>query len=141
MVFNMSLLREFKDFALRGNVVDVAVGFIIGAAFGKIITSLVSGVLMPPIGMILGAVDFSRLEWPLGTPVAGGEQVAIKYGAFINTVIDFVIVAFVIFLVIKAMNRFAKRESAAPPPVKNCPECLLSIPINAKRCGHCTSAL
>jgi large conductance mechanosensitive channel len=112
----MSMIKEFKEFAMRGNVVDLAVGIIIGGAFGKIVTSLVNDVLMPPIGMLLGGVDFSNLAFTLKQAAAGDPAVVIKYGAFINTVIDFVIVAFAIFLLIRAINSFKKKEEAAPAP-------------------------
>jgi large conductance mechanosensitive channel len=112
----MSMIKEFKEFAMRGNVVDLAVGIIIGGAFGKIVTSLVNDVLMPPIGMLLGGVDFSNLAFTLKQAAAGDPAVVIKYGAFINTVIDFVIVAFAIFLLIRAINSFKKKEDAAPAP-------------------------
>ncbi|MDP3404966.1 MAG: large-conductance mechanosensitive channel protein MscL [Brevundimonas sp.] len=114
----MSLLTEFKEFAARGNVVDLAVGVIIGAAFGKIVTSLVEQVVMPPIGLILGRVDFSELKWvlaPENPATEAIEEVAIQYGAFINTVIQFLIVAFVVFLMVKAINRLRRAEAAAEP--------------------------
>ncbi len=138
------MLQEFKKFAMRGNVVDMAVGIIIGTAFGKIVSSVVADILMPPIGLLLGNVNFSSLFIALkGGPFASlpAAQAAgaptINYGVFINTVIDFIIVAFVIFLLIKAMNKMKKPEEAAPPATKTCPECLSSIPINATRCAHC----
>jgi large conductance mechanosensitive channel len=138
----MSLFKEFKSFAMRGNVVDMAVGIIIGAAFGKIITSLVSDILMPPIGMLVGGMDFSNLAFTLNAGAVGMSAVTIKYGNFINILIDFIIVAFAMFLIIKGMNRVTKKEAApAIPTTKECPECLMAIPINAKRCGHCTAAL
>jgi large conductance mechanosensitive channel len=112
----MSMLKEFKNFAMRGNVVDMAVGIVIGAAFGKIVSSFVTDVLMPPIGMLLGGVDFSNLAFTLKQAAAGEPAVVVKYGAFINTVIDFVIVAFAIFLLIRAINSFKKKEDAAPAP-------------------------
>ena len=115
----MGLLNEFKEFAARGNVVDLAVGVIIGAAFGKIVTSLVEQVVMPPIGLLLGRVDFAELKWVLAPedPMTEAiEEVAIQYGAFINTVIQFLIVAFVVFLMVKAINRLRRAEAAAPPP-------------------------
>ncbi len=139
----MSMIKEFKAFAMRGNVVDMAVSIIIGAAFGKIVTSLVNDVLMPPIGVLLGGVDFSNIALTVKDASATAPAVAMKWGMFINTVIDFLIVAFVIFLLIKAMNALMKKE-AAPAPVpttKACPECQMTIPINAKRCGYCTTAL
>ncbi|WP_298162085.1 large-conductance mechanosensitive channel protein MscL [Brevundimonas sp.] len=115
----MSLLTEFKEFAARGNVVDLAVGVIIGAAFGKIVTSVVEQVVMPPIGLLLGRVDFSELKWvlaPENPATEAIEEVAIQYGAFINTVIQFVIVAFVVFLMVKGINRLRRAEAAAPAP-------------------------
>jgi len=135
----MGMLKEFKDFAMKGNVVDMAVGIIIGAAFGKIISSLVSDVLMPPIGVLMGNVDFSSLALTLKEKSGDVPAVTIKYGVFINTVIDFLIVAFAIFVVIKQMNRLKKPEAPAAPTTKDCPQCRMSIPINATRCGHCTS--
>jgi large conductance mechanosensitive channel len=133
------MFKEFKAFAMRGNVVDMAVGIIIGAAFGKIISSLVNDVIMPPIGMLLGGIDFSSFMITLKEAVGDTPAVAIKYGTFFNTVIDFVIVAFAIFMVIRAMNRMKKKEEAPPPAptTKDCPECLSVIPIKAVRCAHC----
>ena len=112
----MQIIKEFKDFAMRGNVVDMAVGVIIGGAFGKIVSSLVSDVLMPPIGVLLGGMDLSKLEIILKPATLDKPVVALKYGMFINSVIDFTIVAFVIFMVIKGMNSLKKKEAAAPPP-------------------------
>ena len=139
----MSLFKEFKSFAVRGNAVDMAVGIIIGAAFGKIISSLVNDVLMPPVGVLIGGMDFSNLSLTIKSATADSAAVAIKYGAFMNLLIDFLIIAFVMFIVIQAMNRLTKKTETAPaaPSTKECPECLLTIPINAKRCGHCTSVL
>ena len=111
----MSMGKEFKEFAMRGNVVDMAVGIIIGAAFGKIVASFVNDVLMPPIGMLLGGVDFSELMITLKNAVGDSPAVVLKYGVFINTVIDFLIVAFAIFIVIKGMNALKKKEEKAPP--------------------------
>jgi large conductance mechanosensitive channel len=112
----MSLAKEFKDFAMRGNVVDMAVGIVIGAAFGKIVSSMVSDVIMPPIGVIVGGVDFSDLSLVLVDATADSTAVTLKYGMFLQTVFDFVIVAFAIFMVIKGMNKLKKKEEAAPPP-------------------------
>lgn len=112
----MSMIKEFKEFAMRGNVVDMAVGIVIGAAFGKIVSSIVNDVIMPPIGMLLGGVDFSDLMITLREAVGETPAVMIKYGAFINTVIDFLIVAFAIFMVIKGMNTMKKKQEEAPPP-------------------------
>lgn len=138
----MSMLKDFKDFALRGNVVDMAVGIIIGAAFGKIVTSLVNDVIMPPIGMLLGQVDFSDLSFTLREAAGEQKAVVIKYGLFINTIIDFVIVAFSIFLVISQMQRLRKTDKTSPEPTtKICPHCQSTIPIKATRCPQCTSQL
>ena len=112
----MSMMKEFKEFAMKGNVVDMAVGIIIGGAFGKIISSFVSDVLMPPIGLMLGGVDFSKLALTLKPGSEGVEPVLLKYGVFINTSIDFIIIAFAIFMAIKAMNSLKKKEEAAPAP-------------------------
>lgn len=135
----MGMLKEFKDFAMKGNVVDMAVGIVIGAAFGKIVSSLVADVIMPPIGVLMGNADFSSLVITLREKTADAPAVTIKYGVFINTVIDFVIVAFAIFLVIKQMNRLKKPAPPAEPTTKDCPKCLMTIPLKATRCGHCTS--
>jgi len=142
------MLKEFKEFAMRGNVLDMAVGIIIGAAFGRIISSFVNDVIMPPIGLLIGKVDFSSLYFNLsGTPFASladakkaGAPV-IAYGAFLNTVLDFVIVAFVIFLLIRQVNRFKRQPEAAPATTRECPYCLSVIPLKATRCGHCTAQL
>jgi large conductance mechanosensitive channel len=140
------MLEEFKKFAMRGNVVDMAVGIVIGAAFGKIVSSFVSDVLMPPIGKLMGNVDFSNLFINLGDgayeSLAAAQEAGaatINYGVFINTVLDFIIVAFAIFMVIKAMNKMKTEEPPAPPNTKACPQCLSDIPIAAKRCKFCTS--
>ncbi len=140
----MSVVKEFKEFVGRGNVVDMAVGIIIGAAFGKIVTSLVGDVLMPPLGLLIGGVDFSGLAITIKDASGASPAVMMKYGVFINTIIDFLIVAFAVFVMIKAINAM-KRKSAEPAPAapttKNCPECQMTIPIGAKRCGHCTVVL
>jgi large conductance mechanosensitive channel len=144
------MLKEFKEFAMRGNVVDMAIGIIIGAAFGKIVTSFVSDILMPPIGKLMGGVDFANYFITLsgGTfatlaAAKAAGAATVNYGVFINTILDFLIVAFAIFLLIKQLNRLKKQEIAAPaaPTTKECPQCLSSIPIKAKRCAHCTSQL
>jgi large conductance mechanosensitive channel len=138
------MVKEFKEFAMRGNVIDLAVGVIIGAAFGKIVSSLVSDILMPPIGLIVGGLDFATFAVVLKEAAEGSPAVLLRYGLFINAAIDFIIVAFSIFLFIKGMNSMKKKESTpapAAPTTKDCPECLMSIPINAKRCGHCTAVL
>jgi len=140
--------KEFKEFVMRGNVMDMAVGIIIGAAFGKIVTSFVSDVIMPPIGLILGKVDFSSLFLNLSSThyeslaaakAAGAPT--INYGVFLNAVIDFLIVAFVIFLLVKQVNRLKKTPAAAPPNTKECPYCKTSIPIGAVRCPNCIADL
>ena len=131
------MLKEFKEFAMRGSVVDIAVGIIIGVAFGAIVSSFVADVLMPPIGMLLGKVDFSSLVIHLS------ETVTINYGKFINAIISFLIVAFALFLLIRGMNRMKKKAEAAPaePTTKDCPFCVTAVPIKAVRCPHCTSEL
>jgi large conductance mechanosensitive channel len=141
--------KEFREFALRGNVVDLAIGVIIGAAFGKIVTSFVNDVLMPPLGLLLGRVDFSNLFINLSSQhyatLAEAKQAGaatLNYGAFINTVIDFAIVAFAIFLLIQQINRLTRREKVAEAPTtKPCPYCATQIPLLATRCPNCTSHL
>jgi large conductance mechanosensitive channel len=147
------MLKEFKEFAMRGNVVDMAVGIIIGAAFGTIIATLVSDVLMPPVGLLLGNVDFANLflvlkEGKIAGPYAtvaaakGAGAVTLNYGLFLNTVVNFLIVAYPIFFLIRGMNSLKKKEApVAAPATKECPHCLSTIPIKATRCGHCTSEL
>lgn len=148
------MLKEFKEFAMRGNVVDMAVGIVIGAAFGTIVKSLVADVLMPPIGLLMGGVDFSNLfiivkEGSVAGPfetlanAQAAGAVTINYGVFINTIISFLIVAFAIFMVIKGMNSLKRQEEEAPaePTEKDCPHCFTSIPIKATRCPHCTSEI
>ncbi|MFZ2224847.1 MAG: large-conductance mechanosensitive channel protein MscL [Candidatus Deferrimicrobium sp.] len=148
------MLKEFKEFAMRGNVIDMAVGIIIGAAFGTIIGTLVSDVLMPPIGLVLGNVDFANLfivlkEGKIAGPYAtvaaakAAGAVTLNYGMFVNTVVNFLIVAFAIFFLIRGMNALKKKEEAPPaiPTTKECPHCLSTIPFKATRCGHCTSEL
>lgn len=131
----MGMLKEFQEFAVKGNAIDMAVGIVIGAAFGKIVTSLVNDVIMPPIGLLLGRVDFSGLVIQLN------EKTAVKYGMFINTVLDFAIVAFAIFLIVKQINRLKKAPPPADPTTKECPRCFSTIPLKALRCPHCTSEL
>jgi large conductance mechanosensitive channel len=137
----MSMMQEFKAFAMRGNVVDMAVGIIIGGAFGKIVSSFVNDVIMPPIGVLLGGVDFNALGLTVKDAVGDAPAVVMKYGSFVNTVIDFVIIAFVIFMVIKAMNSMKKEAPAAAPTTKACPECGMTIPVAARKCGYCTTVL
>lgn len=140
--------KEFKEFAMKGNVIDLAVGIIIGAAFGKIVTSLVNDVIMPPIGLLLGKVDFSSLyinltgqEFATLKEAVDAGAPVIQYGAFINNVIDFLIVAFVIFLLVKQINRLKRQEPEAEPDKKECPYCKLEVAIGATRCPFCTSEL
>jgi large conductance mechanosensitive channel len=142
------MFKEFKEFAMRGNLIDLAIGIILGGAFGKIISSFVTDVVMPPIGMLLGKISFSDLFIPLD----GGTYVSLQaakdagaptlnYGLFISNIIDFVIVAFVIFLVVRAINKMKKPAPAAAPATKECPHCFSTIPIKATRCPNCTSDL
>jgi len=141
------MLKEFKEFAMRGNVLDMAVGIIIGAAFGKIVSSAVDDILMPPLGRLLGHVDFSNLFLNLGDKTYESLAAAktagaptLNYGVFFNTIINFLIVAFAVFLMVRAVNRWvAKPAAAAAPTTKDCPQCAMPIPLVAKRCGHCTS--
>lgn len=144
------MFKEFKEFTLRGNVIDLAIGVIIGAAFGKIVTSFVNDILMPPIGLLLDNVDFSNLFINLsGQPYGSLEEAqaagaaTINYGLFINTVLDFIIVAFVIFLLVRQVNRMRREREAPPaePTTRECPYCLSTVPLKATRCPHCTSEL
>lgn len=135
------MFKDFREFAMRGNVVDMAVGIVIGGAFGKIVSSLVTDVIMPPVGLILGNVDFSKLSIVLREKTEAAEAVSINYGLFVNTLLDFVIVAFAIFMVIKQMNRLKKKEEAAPVTTKECPKCLSTIALKATRCPNCTSEI
>ena len=148
------MLKEFKEFAMRGNVVDMAVGIIIGGAFGTIVKSLVTDVMMPPIGLLLGGVDFSDLFITLKEGAAAGPYatlaaaqaagaVTVSYGLFLNAVISFLIVAFAVFLLIKGINKLQreKAEPAAAPTTKECPHCYSAIAIKATRCPFCTSEL
>ena len=128
------MLKEFKDFAMRGNVMDLAIAVIIGGAFGKIIASLVNDILMPLIGLLLGGLDFSGLAVTV-------NEASINYGLFIQAIVDFLIVAFVIFLLVRAMNRMKKPEPVAAPATKECPHCFTTISIQATRCPNCTSQL
>jgi large conductance mechanosensitive channel len=142
------MFKEFKEFAMRGNVLDMAIGIVIGAAFGKIVSSFVADIIMPPLGMLLGKMDFSQLFIPLNgqhydTLAAAKEAGAatLNYGIFFNTVLDFLIVAFAIFLLVKAVNSAKRKQEAAPvdPTTKKCPRCLSEIPIAATRCAYCTT--
>ena len=150
----MSMMKEFKEFAVKGNVIDMAVGIIIGAAFGTIVKSLVADVIMPPIGLAIGNVDFANLFIVLKEGAQAGPYqsladaqaagaVSINYGAFINTIITFVIIAFAVFMIIRNVNRMKREEEAPPaePTTKSCPFCFSEVPIKATRCGFCTSEL
>jgi len=141
------VLKEFKEFIMRGNVLDLAVGIIIGGAFGKIISSFVADILMPPLGLVMGKVNFADLfinlsatSYPTVAAAKAAGAPTINYGLFINTVIDFIIVAFAIYLMIKQVNRMQKKPEA-PPVTKECPFCISAVPIKAVRCPHCTSSL
>jgi large conductance mechanosensitive channel len=150
----MAMLKDFKEFAMRGNVIDMAVGIIIGGAFGTIVKSLVSDVIMPPIGWMLGNVDFSNLFLTVadGDPAGpyktlvdaqGAGAVTINYGLFFDSVVSFLIVAFAVFLLVRSINAMKRKEEAAPPPPdkKDCPHCFSTIAIKATRCPNCTSEL
>lgn len=149
------MFKEFKEFAMRGNVVDMAVGIIIGASFGAIVKSLVDDVIMPPIGLVLGNVDFSNLYFVMKDGAAAAAPyvslaeakkagaVTLNYGLFINAVVSFTIVTFAVFLLVRTINRLRAAEDAAPaePTTKDCPRCYSAIPLKATRCPHCTSEL
>lgn len=142
------ILKEFKEFAIKGNVIDMAVGIIIGAAFGKIVSSFVTDVLMPPLGLLLGKMDFTNLFINLSSTsyqtLAEAKKAGaatLNYGIFINTIIDFIIVAFVVFLMIRQINRMKREPEPQAPDTKACPYCVSKIPITATRCPHCTSQL
>ncbi len=135
----MKIVDEFKEFAIKGNVVDMAVGVIIGGAFGKIVSSLLNDILMPPLGLLTGGVNFNDQRLVIRSVPGLDKGVTINYGSFITSVIDFTIVAFAVFLLVKGINALKRSEAAAPPAPteKQCPECLLNIPLKARRCGHC----
>ena len=143
------MLKEFKEFAMRGNVIDLAVGVIIGAAFGKIVSSLVEDIIMPPIGRVLGHVNFTDFFISLnGThyetlaDAKKGAAPTINYGLFVNTIINFLIVAFCVFILVRQVNRWTRKPApAAAPTTKECPQCAMAIPVQAKKCPHCTSQL
>jgi len=146
------MLNEFKKFVMRGNVLDMAVGIVIGAAFGTIVSSFVNDILMPPIGLLLGGIDFSNLFITLKSGATAGPYltvaeaqeagaVTINYGVFFNTIISFLIIGFAIFLIIRKVNSMKKKEEAPPPSTKECPHCFTMIPIKAIRCPNCTSEL
>ena len=146
------MFKEFKEFAIKGNMIDMAVGIIIGAAFGGVVTSLVNDVIMPPIGLLLGKVDFSNLFIQLGSGIDGMRYLSVddakkagvatlNYGKFINTIINFLIVAFAVFLLVKQINRLKRAPAPAAPNTKDCPQCLSKVPLGAKKCAFCTSQL
>jgi large conductance mechanosensitive channel len=142
------MYKEFKEFIMRGNVVDLAVAVVIGAAFGKIVTSFVEDILMPPIGLALGGVDFSNLfinlsgkAYPSIAAAKAAGAATLNYGIFFNSMINFLIIAFAIFLVLKAINRMQSPAPAAAPATKNCPYCLSAVPLKATKCAHCTAEL
>jgi large conductance mechanosensitive channel len=144
------MLKEFREFISRGNVLDLAVGVIIGASFGKIVTTLVENVLMPPIGLVLGRIDFSSLFFVLdsskGIPASLAEAKTkgipvVAYGQFINDIVGFVIVALAVFLLVKQVNRLKRPAPGAPATTKDCPHCLMAVPLKATKCAHCTSEL
>ncbi len=149
----MGMIKEFKEFAVKGNAMDMAIGIVIGAAFTPIVKSLVADIIMPPIGLLTGGIDFSDKKFTLqkaveaieGVGGVGGVDgvaaVTINYGSFINLVITFLIVSFAVFMLVKGMNKLRQEEPAAAPNTKKCPECDMSIPIAAKKCGHCTSTV
>jgi large conductance mechanosensitive channel len=142
------MFKEFKEFALKGNLIDLAVGFILGTAFSKLVTSMVADILMPPIGMLLGKLDFSNLflslsgaVYPSLAAAKAAGAATLNYGLFVNQIIDFTIVAFVLFIIIKQVNRLNRKPAPAAPNTKECPFCLSSVAIKATRCPHCTSEI
>jgi large conductance mechanosensitive channel len=142
------MMKEFKEFIMRGNVLDLAIGIIIGAAFGKIVTSFVGDILMPPIGLVLGKVDFANLFLNLSdkhyatlAEAKAAGAATINYGLFISAIIDFLVIALVIFMVVRQANRLRKEAPPAEPDTRDCPFCLSTVPIKAVRCAHCTSEL
>lgn len=145
----MSMMKEFKEFALKGNVVDMAIGVIIGTAFGKIVSSLVADLFTPVLGKVVGDVNFTSLFWPLSTgdvpksleQAKEAGVATLNYGVFLQATFDFIIVAFILFLVIKGMNRLKRQAPPADPTTRECPECLSEIPLKARRCAHCTAVV
>jgi large conductance mechanosensitive channel len=142
------MLKEFREFAVKGNAVDLAIGVIIGAAFGKVVSTLVSDILMPPLGMIMGKVDFTNLfisltgeQFPTLAAAKAAGAPTINYGLFINTLIDFIIVAFAVFMVVKQLNRLKKAPAEEAPTTKACPRCCSQVPLAASRCPFCTTDL
>ena len=142
------MFKEFKEFVMRGNVLDMAVGIIIGAAFGKIITSFVSDILMPPLGLLLGKMDFANLfvdlkggQYPTLAAAKAAGAATINYGVFLNTIVDFMLVGFAVFLIVRQANKLKRQPAPAAPATKECPFCYSAIPIKATRCPNCTSQL
>jgi large conductance mechanosensitive channel len=142
------MLREFREFIMRGNVVDMAVGIVIGVAFGQIVTSLVNDIVMPPIGLLLKGTDFTSLfvvlrggPYPSLAAAKAAGAPTINYGVFLNTIVNFIILAFVIFLMLRSINRLRRPQTVAAPATRECPYCLSAIPIKARRCAYCTSEL
>jgi large conductance mechanosensitive channel len=142
------MFKEFKEFVIRGNVLDMAVGIIIGAAFGKIVTSFVSDILMPPLGVLLGKADFANLfvdlkggQYPTLAAAKAAGAATINYGVFLNTIIDFLLVGFAVFLIVRQANKLKRQPAPAPPATKECTFCYSAIPIKATRCPNCTSQL
>jgi large conductance mechanosensitive channel len=142
------MLKEFREFVMRGNVVDMAVGIVIGAAFGRIVTSLVNDIIMPPVGLLLRGIDFANLfvalrggPYPSLAAAKAAGAPTVNYGVFVNTIIDFVILAFVIFFLIRQLNRMQRPREAAPATTRECPHCLSMIPLKATRCAYCTAEL
>lgn len=138
----MKILEEFKEFAVKGNVVDMAVGVIIGGAFGKIVSSFLNDIMMPPLGMLGGGADFTDYRVTLKAAEGAGKAVTLNYGAFITVAVDFAILAFAVFMLVKGINSLKKTQPAPPPAQteKQCVECLFNIPLKAKRCGHCSQS-
>lgn len=137
----MQMWKEFKDFAIRGNVVDLAVGLIIGGAFTKLVNSLVTDLLMPPLGLLVGSVDLSEQAWVLKGQAGDNPEVMLRYGLFVNNIIDFILMAFAMFIVVKQINRMKRSETPPPPTSKTCPYCVTVVDAKATRCPNCTSTI
>ncbi len=139
----MKMFKEFKEFAMRGNVVDMAVGIVIGGAFGRIVSSFINDVLMPPLGVLIGNADFSELCLNLTSGRGGSKPVVLSYGKFITSVIDFLIIAFAVFIMVRIMNKMKPPDPApiTAPTDKKCPECRMNVPLDARRCGHCAQPI
>jgi large conductance mechanosensitive channel len=137
----MSLVKDFRDFANRGNLIDLAVAVVLGGAFGKIVNSIVNDIIMPPIGLLIGGIDFSAMKIVIKDSAVPGEVVSINYGMLINVIVNFLIIAWCVFIILRVIQRFQKKEEAAAPTTKKCPECAMAIPIEAKKCGYCATNL